>query len=276
MSVDSQAPIRLFWWKAQPNFGDELSPRVVAHLSGRPVVHAAPGDCEMLALGSLLQVMSRNFARPRAYGSKPVIWGAGLLHPAPKRFVGNVEIALLRGPVSAALLDIPARGFGDPGLLADEVFPASTPRRDRIALVPHHSMMGDPALERVVASNPALHLVDPRADAESVCAAISGSCHVISASLHGLVVADAYGVPSTWLRPGAQSHLKFHDYAASVGRAMVAPIELDEVPAALGGLSQSDHLPHEDGIARARSDLKDSFPARFRAVTDTARRTVRA
>ena len=99
---------------------------------------------------------------------------------------------------------------------------------------------------------------------------------MISASLHGLIVADACGVPSTWLRPGDQGHLKFYDYAASVGRPTGVPIELDEIPALLRGLKDAGAPGWSEGIDRARSDLLNHFPASLRAMTDTVRTGVRA
>jgi hypothetical protein len=80
-----------------------------------------------------------------------------------------------------------------------------------------------------------------------------------------LVVADACGVASTWLDPGAQSHLKYHDYAASIGRAMIAPLALTDVPAYLRGLKDDTGLAHTDGVENARTALIETFPAALRA-----------
>ena len=261
-------PIRLYWWKGVPNFGDALSALVVAHVSGRAVRHAGPKNCEMLAIGSLIQVMRRNYGDPAPDGRRPVIWGAGLLHPVGSiGFLENVEVALLRGPLSADLLGLRMRAFGDPGLLVGDLLGELPARDDRIALVPHHSMLADPALAALLDAEPALELIDVAGDALEVCRRIASCRHVISASLHGLIVADACGVPSTWLMPGGQQHLKYYDYAASVGRPLDIPLTLDEVPAHLRGLKDDDGLAWAEGIARARADLLTAFPAHMRAQT---------
>ena len=57
-------PLRLHWWKAVPNFGDAISPVVLAHVAGRPVEHAGVRKAEVWAIGSLLQVVKRNFSEP--------------------------------------------------------------------------------------------------------------------------------------------------------------------------------------------------------------------
>lgn len=263
------APLRLFWWKGVPNFGDALSPAVVAHLSGRPVVHAGMAKAEMLAIGSLLKVARRKLvARPRADGPRPVIWGTGLLTPVPRDLLEHVDIALLRGPVTAALLDVKTDVFGDPGLLAPEMF-AAPERRDVIGIVPHHSLADAPALHALVASDPAFELIDPRGEVGAVCRRIASCAHVFASSLHGLIVADAYGVGSTWLDPVGQSRLKYVDYAASVGRDLTGPIAVGDIRAALRGLT-GGALAHQSGIARARAALRQTFPAAVAAGTEHA------
>ncbi|MBO9449798.1 polysaccharide pyruvyl transferase family protein [Tropicibacter sp. R16_0] len=267
-------PLRLHWWKAVPNFGDVLSALVVAQVSGRPVAHAGPKNCEMVAIGSLLQVVRRNFSEARPGREKPVVWGTGLLHPVPKDFLPNVDMALVRGPVTAALLGLKTRRFGDAGLLVADLIDDVPSKQDRVALVPHHSQMDDPDLHALVAREPALDLVDPRGDALEVCRRIASSRHVIASSLHGLIVADAFGVPSTWLSPGEQSHLKYHDYAASVGRPLISPIETHEVPEVLSTLKDGTELTYGEGILSARADLIETFPAHLRAAPDSPRASV--
>ncbi|WP_085796380.1 polysaccharide pyruvyl transferase family protein [Falsiruegeria litorea] len=265
------APIKLFWWKGIPNFGDVLSSLVVANVSGRKVTHAGPKGCDLVAVGSLLQVIRRNFSQAVEHRMKPFVWGTGLLHPVPTDFLPNVNVALVRGPVTAALLGVKTRQFGDPGLLTADLIDEIPSVQDRVALVPHHSQVDDPEIQALVRSEPALDLVDPRADALEVCRRIASSRHVIASSLHGLIVADAFGVPSTWLSPGEQSHLKYHDYAASVGRPLISPIEAHEVPGVLSSLKDGTELTYGDGIARARADLIETFPAHLRAAPDNTR-----
>jgi pyruvyltransferase len=130
--------------------------------------------------------------------------------------------------------------------------------------------LDDPAVVALLAAEPALELIDVRDNATDVCRRIASSAHVIASSLHGLVVADACGVASTWLDPGAQSHLKYHDYAASVGRAMIAPLAMVDVPAYVRGLKDDIGLAHTDGVETARTALIETFPAVWRAGQKTS------
>ena len=58
VAVDTN-PLSLHWWKAVPNFGDAISPVVLAHVSGRKVVHAGVNKAEVWGVGSLLQVVKQ-------------------------------------------------------------------------------------------------------------------------------------------------------------------------------------------------------------------------
>ena len=271
MSRDAadMAPLRVYWWKAKPNFGDALSRDVVAHVSGRMVDHAKPGRCDLFAIGSVLQVARRNLKARRSDGVRPWVWGSGLLAPVAADFLKNLRVALVRGPVTAALLGLEHDRFGDPGLLARETYGPVPERQDVVGIVPHHTHMDDPELTETVARDPKLRLIDVRGTARRVCQQIATCAHVFASSLHGLIVADSYGVGSTWLDPVGQSRLKYLDYAASVGRPMVAPVALAEVRSRMRGLGTGP-LPWQDGIDRARDALLTSFPAPLRAATPMA------
>jgi len=80
----------------------------------------------------------------------------------------------------------------------------------------------------------------------------------------------------SWLDPGSQSHLKYHDYAASIGRAMIAPLGFDDVVDHVKGLKDDNGLIHSDGIDRARQALMKTFPADLCAKADASGETVDA
>lgn len=264
IGTDRPEPLKLYHWPAA-NFGDTLSARVVAWISGRAVVNVRPKQAELFAIGSLLHVLAKAFPEPAPGRPKPILWGTGVLNPIFRReFLDNLDIRLMRGPVGAAICRIEMTEFGDPGLLAPGVLGPAPVRDDHVVVIPHHSQMDDPAIAAMVARDARLRLVDPRQEPEAVCAAIAGAAHVVSASLHGLIVADAYGVASTWMDPAGQGLMKYHDYAASVGRYMPAPVAIDAVPG-LAARAATGPLRYADGIAAARDALIRHFPKELRA-----------
>ncbi|WP_311029720.1 polysaccharide pyruvyl transferase family protein [Mesorhizobium koreense] len=209
--------IELFWWRspAGVNFGDYLSSVIVTKM-------AADADCflgeerptpiRLLAVGSIL-----HFAR-----DGDVIWGSGVNGKVPveRHTFSQLDIRAVRGPLTRDFLL--QRGieapeiFGDPAILIAELLPSRFPRlagqADPVAFVPNlHDLPAMEGWENVVSP------LDPW---WSVVRRISRARHVISTSLHGLVVADAFGVPCTYLRLSEEENLfKYEDYILGVGRS---------------------------------------------------------
>ena len=260
----SDTPLKLFWWAAKPNFGDALSQIVTAHASGREVVHASPRDAEIFAVGSILQIARRVYGKPQRPDMRPVIWGSGMMAPIRAAFLEHVDVAMVRGPITAQLLGLDTELYGDPGLLTAEAL-GPVERHDKTGLLLHHSQLGHPEIKKLIETEPSIEYIDVRKGPEEVCRAIGACRHVISSSLHGLIVADSYGVPNTWLDPMKHGRLKYYDYAASIARPMPLPLRHADIAKALPTLAEGD-LPYADGIAKAKSDLMTHFPAQLRAA----------
>ena len=260
-SAQADAPINLHWWRGVPNFGDAINPLIVAYVSGAKIKHSTPRDADMFAIGSMLQVVKRS--RKEVPDDRPPVnvWGTGLLNPVfGLDFLDKVALHLVRGPITAALLKLKLRRFGDPGLLIDSALPFTGEKTDRIGIVPHHNQIDAPDVLAFAKSDPAFMLIDPRNDAQVVCQQIASCAGVLSGSLHGLIVADSYGVPNRWISPD-QEWLKYHDYAASVGRTdMLSPLAFDEAPNA-----KFDKITYNDGINAAREALLDTFPEHLKS-----------
>jgi pyruvyltransferase len=208
--------IELVYWRSPRgvNFGDYLSSVIVTKM-------AADADCfldeersapvRLLAVGSIL-----HFAR-----DGDVVWGSGVNGkiPVERHGFSRLDVRAVRGPLTREFLL--RRGieapeiFGDPALLVADLLPTRFPhpaeRIDPVAFVPNlHDLPAMKGWENVVSP------LDPW---WSVVSRISKARHVISSSLHGLVVADAFGVPCTYLRLSEEENLfKYEDYSLGVGR----------------------------------------------------------
>ena len=257
-------PLRLFWYRQEQNFGDAISRTFVSHVSGRDVTWAGHNSCEIYTLGSLMKMIRNNQQKPREKGRKPFVWGTGAMSGlVDLECLKNVCVALLRGPITAAFLQRDDRVFGDTGLLIADALGARPEREDVVGLVPHMHFADDLRFAKIADENPLIRLIDVRdPDAHKVVAQIAGCSHVISQSLHGLVTADAYGIPNTWLDPlgfhgGAM--LKFYDYAAGIGRAMGNPIEPSDIDR-IAANARTGVLPYLDGVAAFKNALYASFP----------------
>lgn len=211
--------IRLNWWNPIPNLGDAVSPLIVAHLSGRAVVHT--GDRargKLVAVGSIL-----NRAR-----DGDVVWGSGLISAESRPKGTRILVTAVRGPRTAARLrglgiDCP-EVYGDPGCLLPRLYPRPLDAAPRFALgvIPHHrdqELLGPP--------DPAIRVLDIMSGPEAFLAELWGCQRVVSSSLHGIIFAEAYGIPAHWLelsdRVLGGGH-KFADYYEGTGRECPAPL----------------------------------------------------
>ena len=252
----------LYWWRKLPNFGDAISQIVVAHAAGRDVCHAKPKVCDLFAVGSIMNVARNNHLALREDDTKPWIWGTGCIGNLTGDFLDNVQVALLRGPMTAKKLGIEARGFGDPGLLIADAMGEEIARSHKVGLVLHHSHLVDPALVALADAHRDIEMIDVRSDPREVCRAIAACRFVVSSSLHGLVVADSFGVPNRWLDPTGihrKPEFKFLDYAAGIGRKLDVPILAEELAGFVAGLGD-ERIGYQDGIERSKCDLMTAFP----------------
>lgn len=210
-------PIPLYWWRGEPNFGDALSPWIIESLLGAPVRWSADAG-KLVGLGSVL------------WAAKPgdVVWGTGL-HPFTSRWWPNwspegVRFLAVRGPLTRDYVlacggNCPAV-YGDPGELLPYFHTPRPSARNGIGVIPH---IHDAAGQCFAAEWPDTVLIDPRRPWPEVVEQIA-SCEVVwSSSLHGLIVAEAFGIPAVWTACD-EGRLKYRDYYAAGDRGDVNPV----------------------------------------------------
>ncbi|WP_428982008.1 polysaccharide pyruvyl transferase family protein [Microbacterium horticulturae] len=214
------------------NFGDELTPFVLRHLTGHNVRWAAAAEARFVATGSIIEYVAKRAHRG------PVVWGSGLREPLAstqerdmvRSRLGN--IVAVRGPNTRDALGLPLdTPVGDPGVLAPSWKPRQGSRRSGVVYIPHFrswsSRAGREHLRRAQASH-TLSVVPPTLPLRHVLAEISNADLVVSSSLHGLICAHSYGTPAIWVDiPGAGKEplFKFRDYFDSLAVGLdVSPI----------------------------------------------------
>lgn len=258
-------PLKLFWARGTGkgagarNAGDWYSPLICAHLSGRGVEYAPPHRCELVAAGSLLQRLNRSHRLHRLGLSRRLhLWGTGSLR-AEDSLGGRHHVHALRGPltldrVAAADPSIP---LGDPGLLAEVLVGAPSARHRALGVIPHMVDRGHPEVQAFLERNPHAQLLDITADVRQLLGSIAACEQILSSSLHGLIFADAFGVPNAWFTASDRligGRHKFDDYYGVFG-LRPDPVRLDEVRA--DDVAAGYARP---GIERIKADLAASFP----------------
>lgn len=204
--------LNTYYWRTKKNFGDLLTTLLLQKFTRLTSEWSEPAEADLVVVGSILEHLPENW--------RGVIAGAGKLHESTKIKFSKAKILALRGPLTAKGV----RGsfaLGDPGLLADELVPVQD-KEHILGLVPHWS---DTELEQ----NPIFLKYRPKIirvsdDPLKVITEISQCEKIVSSSLHGIVLADALGIPRRIeIAPRMLSHpaqeggiFKWRDYSASL------------------------------------------------------------
>lgn len=222
-------PIKVYWWRNTQhpdvrNFGDWLSPLIVELITGRPVEHASPDNCDMIAIGSLVEVMLESTRR------EPVqLWGTGFIQDGPSCNDNRIQATALRGPLTAARLDhVHNVALGDPGLLCHHLLDRRPPKKYALGIIPHYVDLEHPLITEY-RRNGQYPILSPLMQPQDFIHAVAECEVVISSALHGNITADSLGIPNRWM---ILSELvlgkgyKFQDYLGLFNIQKTSPIDL--------------------------------------------------
>lgn len=222
--------MRLFWWNERPNFGDRLAPYLLKYYAGISSVWSPVESADVVVVGSVLERIPEWWP-----GS---ILGAGMIGDGSPVTVASARVHAIRGPLSAQ--HVPGDyAIGDPGLLADEMVTIET-RDIELGLVPHWSDTHLAYDWRFQPYSPVV--INPCGNPLDVIRMIGRCKKIVATSLHGIILADAFGIPrrtevaDKLARDKWEGNLfKFRDYNASVG----VPFRVGETQAAKRGMVEN-------------------------------------
>lgn len=221
------------------NFGDELGPRFL-ELLGYKVRRVPLADADLVTAGSILQMAI-------AQGKDGLtVWGSGLIRARSELPSRTLNIAAVRGRLTTQGLDLPSDiTLGDPGLLASR-FWDRPPVRHSVGVVPHYVDTRTYPWADVT--------IDVTQPVDDVIAEIASCATIISSSLHGVIIAQSYGIPSMRLQHGkvVGGNYKWADFQSAMDRD-IATIQDDLVAALERGLNepravttQATHAPPKE------------------------------
>lgn len=213
--------IDLFYWQPRTgvNFGDELG-RVVVELmlaeKGYTLFDRTRKQRQLLSVGSII-----HFAHDNA-----VIWGSGRngkIDDADHRF-NALDVRAVRGPRTQEFLK--KRGihapevFGDPALL----LPSLTKGRfkstfeKKAVFVPNLNDVKNVDVRKNY-SDLGVATISPMQGWNIVVRDILKYSFVMASSLHGLIIAEAFGIPARYVRLSEHENMfKYQDYYEGTGR----------------------------------------------------------
>lgn len=215
-------PVSLVWW-ARPfpgNFGDWLSPLLVAEYSGRSVAYEPPTaplhHPHLIGVGSVAR-----FIKPRS-----IVVGTGI-STEDLELDAKATYLSVRGPVTAEVLrrsggpDITS--FGDPGALLRRVVPVERGQTNgRTALVRHFKHANVP-LQLPEGMDELSVLVSHPDGIRRFVATLNQYDAVVTSAMHVMIACHSYGIPCTLVTfEGLESAVhgsgvKYGDYSRGVG-----------------------------------------------------------
>jgi len=207
--------VKLKYFHKFPNVGDKFS-ALLAHsrFSNRilPEGNRVVGSPNLVLLGSILEWADEN----------SYVCGAGFLSSNGTLLHRPASVQCVRGPLTAQLLesqgiDAPER-YGDPGVLAPRLFPATGNAETEIGIVPHYVDSDVAWLDKC--REEGIRVLDPLSPPHRFFRDLQGCEVILSSSLHGIIFAHAYGKPALWIELSDRvlgNGFKFFDYYSSVG-----------------------------------------------------------
>ncbi len=185
-----------------------------------------------------------------------VIWGSGILQTEPEGFqwkrnrYRKLDIRCVRGPETIRRLkennyDVSRCKMGDPGVLMPLIYqPKETEKKDYSVIL--HMAVKD--------KNEKNQINILTTDWKDTIDQIYNSKLVISSSLHGIILAEAYGVPAILLdKLEFSDRFKYNDYYYSTGRYEYPVCHSVEEALTMP-------IPEVPDLSRLQQNLLESFP----------------
>lgn len=219
------------------NWGDDINDLFIRFLTKRDIAIYFDTAIAMvlkmpnyLCIGSTLNYLTT---------PQTIVWGAGVIDDQIDMRAVPKQVLAVRGPLSRDYLrrrgiDCP-EVYGDPALLIPYFYQPKfiRPTKGKIGVIPHYSDKRSTVWSAIKESNKDLTFIDivnygKWTDfIDQIC-----DCDAIfSSSLHGLVVAESYGIPSYWFEVSRKvigNGFKFRDFYASIGKSIAEPILLHD------------------------------------------------
>ncbi len=225
----------LWDYKIKPyNWGDYINLILAELISGKKALpyQFASSSSTVAMVGSIL---------PWAMDSSTIIWGSGCLNshePLWDKCQRPQKVLAVRGPLTRNVLlkhgiDCP-EVYGDPALLFPRYYNPVIEKKYQYGIILHVSTSLSDSIKAKLKSvyGDNILFINPKKFRkwQDFIDDILSCKNIISSSLHGIIIADAYKIPNVWVSLTNSEHpdsnFKFKDYFLSVGKNTEEPIEV--------------------------------------------------
>ncbi|MGN0601571.1 MAG: polysaccharide pyruvyl transferase family protein [Oscillospiraceae bacterium] len=210
--------ISLEWWNVRKNLGDYLAYVVYNWMLDKKNINPdkqVKKTVHILTIGSVIGIGSFD----------AVIWGSGLhtlgsIHAISQRYkFVKYDIRALRGPITAAVMkefgySVENVSLGDPAVILPFIYPKEKSEK----IYPYSIINHFTAKTKGDGHYINIETYDYEFFIDEICK----SSLIVSSSLHGIILAESYGVPAIFLNDGRNKELiKYYDWYFSTGRMNV-------------------------------------------------------
>jgi pyruvyltransferase len=204
-----------FYYFNMNNFGDIITPYFLKKFCSNDdySITFSENSPKIISCGSIFRVCN----------NKTLVYGSGIRDIDQN--INNGIIKLVRGPLTRRkLLDNNCycpEEYGDPGLLLPTYYFPKIDKKYTLGIIPHYVHYN--AVKKMYENDKnikVINLLNP--NIELVINDILSCAKIVSSSLHGLIVSDAYNIPNKWVMFNDMikgDNTKFYDYFNSVNRA---------------------------------------------------------
>lgn len=224
-AINSQ--VNLEYFDNVVNLGDTLSPVVCEWMLNKKSLSfdkKVKKTQHLMAIGSILG--GNGFF-------DAVVWGSGIKSfdqisaLGKRKYIQKLDIRSVRGPLTRDALascgyKCPTV-YGDPAVLLPYIYMADIEKTHELGLILHYSQK--------MQLNSDLKAIDICTDDyKKFIDELCGCKKIISSSLHGIILAESYGIPAVFLGEGRDFEMfKYYDWYLSTGRRNVKiAFSLDE------------------------------------------------
>lgn len=223
--------VNLEYYTTTVNLGDALAPVIFDWMLERNQICAdapTPKTTHLLTVGSLIGGSGLFDA---------TIWGSGIKSfdavcgLGKRKYFQKFDIRAVRGPLTRQILTTCGykcpEVYGDPAILMPLIYQPheSNMKREGIGIVQHYlSNEGIPDSKNI--KNIDIQTTDYKYFIDQIT-----SCEkIVSSSLHGIILAEAYGIPAVFLTKGRDGEiLKYYDwYFSTERRSVKAALSFEE------------------------------------------------
>lgn len=217
------------WKKNNYNWGDDVNSVLVSFISSKIVIPYQV--CwfkreHFLCIGSIIQWYSNKNA---------IIWGSGLLYPTNK-IIPPKKILAVRGPLTRECLlkcniSCPTV-YGDPALLFPRYYKPNIKKQYKFGIICHISELAVVKKEMFEQNNCLFINIKKYKIWTNFIDQVLSCEYILSSSLHGIIIADAYSIPNLWSQfsdyKAEFNGFKFKDYFLSVGKQINSPFIINK------------------------------------------------